>query len=163
MKKSEPGICGKLRSVIPAQAGPHLGAPLRWAGAAARVPAAAAIFSHVHDGVIVNTEIAQLLQVLGHVYASHGQTKRAIALQMIAAWLTPDDPALLRTLAHTFLLDGAPDKALPVIERLRAIEGDDHPGLSLMRSRALKAAGQDQEAREAFLKFIDLRKRRASC
>ena len=112
---------------------------------------------------MVNTEIAQLLQVLGHVYASHGQTKRAIVLQMIATWLTPDDPALLRTLAHSFLLDGAPEKALPVIERLTSLEGDDQPALSLLKSRALKAAGQDQEAREAFLKFIELRNRRVSC
>ena len=107
-------------------------------------------------------ETAQLLQVLGYVYASHGQTKRAIVLQMIATWLAPDDPAVLRTLAYTFMLEGAPEKALPIIERLSFLDGEDHPALCLLKSRALKAAGHGPEAREAFYKFIELRKRRQS-
>jgi type III secretion protein Y len=108
----------------------------------------------------VNTEIAQLLHVLGHGYGGHGQTKRAIMLLIIATWLVPDDPGVLRTLAYTFLLDGAPEKALSVIDKLTAIEGDDHPALSLLRSRALKAAGREEEAQEAFSQYVERRNKR---
>jgi type III secretion protein Y len=105
----------------------------------------------------VKTEIAQLLHILGHGYSGHGQTKRAIVLLVMATWLVPDDPRVLRTLAYAFLLDGEPEKALTVIEKLSTIEGDDHPALSLLRSRALKAAGREEEAEEAFSQYIERR------
>jgi type III secretion protein Y len=105
----------------------------------------------------VKTEIAQLLHLLGHGYGGHGQTKRAIVLLILATWLAPDDPGVLRSLAYTFLLDGAPEKALSVIEKLIEIEGDEHPALSLLRSRALKAAGREDEAEEAFSQYIEQR------
>ena len=105
----------------------------------------------------MKTEIAQLLHILGHGYGGHGQTKRAIVLLILATWLVPEDARVLRTLAYTFLLDGEPEKALSVIDKLTAIEGDDHPALSLLRSRALKAAGRDDEAEAAFSQYIERR------
>jgi type III secretion protein Y len=105
----------------------------------------------------VKTEIAQLLHVLGHGYGGHGQTKRAIVLLILASWLAPEDAGVLRTLAYIFLQDGEPEKALSVINKLNDIEGDSHPALSLLRSRALKAAGREEEAEEAFSRYVELR------
>jgi len=111
----------------------------------------------------VNAETVRLLHILGYGYGGHGQTKRAIVLLMIATWLAPDDAPVLRTLAHTFLLDGAPEKALSVIDKLSSLEGDDHPALNLLRSRALRAAGQEEEARQAFFQYIEQRNRMYPC
>lgn len=83
----------------------------------------------------------QLLHSLGYIYANHGQTKRALVLQLLASRLEPENRYLLRTLAYTFLNDGAPDRALAVISRLRALEEDD-PSLDLLQSRALWLTGQ---------------------
>jgi type III secretion protein Y len=100
--------------------------------------------------------ILQLLHGLGHIYANHGQTKRALVLQLIALRLDPENRSLLRALAHTFLTDGAPDRALAVIDRLRALK-EDSPSLDLLQSKALWLAGQEVEARRAFRDFIERR------
>ncbi len=99
----------------------------------------------------------QLLHSLGYIYANHGQTKRALVLQLLASRLEPENRYLLRTLAHTFLSDGAPERALAVISRLRALEEDD-PSLDLLQSRALWMAGQKAEARRFFQYFIQRRR-----
>ena len=104
-----------------------------------------------------NSSAKDLLHGLGYVYGRHGQTKRALVLQLIAARLAPDDPGILRTLAHTFLLDGAPDRALAIIGRLDTMAGADDPGLQLLKSRALWAAGRQAEARDAFRLFRERR------
>jgi type III secretion protein Y len=101
--------------------------------------------------------ILQLLHGLGHIYADHGQTKRALVLQLIASRLDPDNKPVLRTLAYTFLNDGAPERALAVIARLRALTEDD-PSLDLLHSKALWLAGQDIEARRAFRDFLERRR-----
>ena len=100
----------------------------------------------------------RLLHALGYLYGCHGQTKRALVLQLIAARLAPDDTSILRSLAYTFLMDGAPERALAVIERLRAMEDGDHPALDLLKSRALWAAGREIEARRTFRDFLDRRR-----
>jgi type III secretion protein Y len=100
----------------------------------------------------------RLLHALGYLYGRHGQTKRALVLQLIAARLAPNDAGILRSLAYTFLLDGAPDRALAVIERLRAMEDGSHPALDLLKSRALWEAGHEIEARRVFRDFVERRR-----
>jgi type III secretion protein Y len=100
----------------------------------------------------------RLLHALGYLYGCHGHTKRALVLQLIAARLAPDDTGILRSLAYTFLLDGAPERALAVIERLRAMDTDDHAALDLLKSRALWEAGREIEARRVFRDFLDRRR-----
>lgn len=102
----------------------------------------------------------QLLHSLGFIYANHGQTKRALVLQLLASRIEPENRQLLRTLAYTFLNDGAPDRALAVISRLRALEEDD-PSLDLLQSRALWLAGHRAEARRFFQYFIERRRQDA--
>jgi type III secretion protein Y len=98
----------------------------------------------------------QLLHALGYIYSTFGQTKRALVLQLIAIRLAPDNAALLRTLAYTFLRDNAPDRTLAVLDRLRAL-GDGDPALDLLTSRALWAMGERDKARETFNEFLDRR------
>ena len=102
--------------------------------------------------------ILQLLHGLGHIYANHGQIKRALALQLIASRLDPQNKMILRTLAYTFLSDGAPERALAVIARLRELKEDD-PSLDLLQSRALWLAGHEIAARRAFRDFLERRRR----
>jgi type III secretion protein Y len=92
----------------------------------------------------------ELLHSLSYVYGCQGQTRRALVLNLIAARLAPDDQEVLRTLAYTFLLDGAPDQALEIIERLYAMQEAGEPTLQLLKSQALWAAGRHVEARETF-------------
>jgi type III secretion protein Y len=102
---------------------------------------------------------AQLMHVLGYLYAHHGQSKRGLVLLLVAARLAPDDVPILRTLAHTFLIDGSPNHALTVLDRLRGMDGADHPVLHLLTGRALWACGRHVEARGAFNDFLELRNR----
>lgn len=103
-------------------------------------------------------EILQLLHGLGFIYANHGQTKRALVLQLIASYLDPGNKPVLRTLAHTFLDDNSPGRALAVIARLRALN-EDNPSLDLLQSKALLMDGQEIEARRVFRDFLERRKR----
>jgi type III secretion protein Y len=105
-----------------------------------------------------NTNAKDVLHGLGYLYGRHGQTRRALALQLIAARLAPDDAGVLRSLAHAFLQDGEPDRALAVIHRLDAMPGAGEAGLQLLKSRALWAAGRRDEARDAFRLFLERRR-----
>ena len=100
----------------------------------------------------------ELLHVLGHLYAESGESKRALALLAVAVQLAPGHIELLRTLAHTFLIDRDPERALFVIERLRELEGGDHPTLDLLASHALWSAGRPLDARRSFRDFLDRRR-----
>lgn len=99
----------------------------------------------------------QLLHALGFIYANHGQTKRALVLQLIASKLQPENRALLRTLAYTFLNDGAPERALAVISRLRSLDEQDL-SLDFLHGQALWQAGQKVEARQVFQRFVNRRR-----
>jgi type III secretion protein Y len=103
--------------------------------------------AEAHDSV-------QLLHVLGYLYGCHGQVKRGVAYLLIAAQLAPDNCGVLRTLAYLLIRDGEADKALVTIARLETLEGVDHPALTLMKSRALLAAGRADEARRSFRDFL---------
>lgn len=96
----------------------------------------------------------QLLHVLGYLYSQHGETKRGLVLLLIAARLAPDNVGIWRTLAHSFLADGAPNRTIAVIERLRLMDDSDHPALDLLTGRALWARGRRIEARRSFRDFL---------
>jgi len=106
---------------------------------------------------LVDQGSVQLLHALGYLYGQHGETKRGLVLLLIAARLAPDDVGILRTLAHAFLADGAPDRTIAVINRLRAMEEADHPVLDLLMGRALWASGRPIEARRSFRDFLERR------
>jgi len=104
---------------------------------------------------ITNHNAAELLHMLGHIYGQQGDTKRGLLLLLVAARLAPDNTSILRTLVHCFLLDGAPEQALAVIERLRSTEDAGDPNLDLLMSRALWACGRHVEARTSFRVFLN--------
>jgi type III secretion protein Y len=95
-----------------------------------------------------------LLHLLGYLYSQHGETKRGIVLLLIAARIAPGNVRVWRTLANAFLADGAPDRAIAVLEHLRRMDGADHPALDLLMSRALWASGRRVEARRYFHDFL---------
>jgi type III secretion protein Y len=99
-------------------------------------------------------DAVRLLHTVGYLYGQHGQTRRAIAILMIAVRLAPGDVGVLRTLAYAFLTDGAPHRAIAIMDRLRAMEGGDHPALDLLESRALWACGREAEARAALNQYL---------
>jgi type III secretion protein Y len=100
-------------------------------------------------------DTAQLLHAVGYAYGCHGQSRRAVAMLLIAARLTPNDIGVLRTLAHAFLIDGSPQRAMAVIDQLRSMPDADHPALDLLASRALWACGRKIEARRALRQYLE--------
>jgi type III secretion protein Y len=102
----------------------------------------------------VDPSAVRLLHVLGYLYGEHGQTKRAIAMLLIATRLDPNDIGVLRTLAHTFIIDGSPDQAMLVLDRLRGMDDVGHPALELLTARALWASGRELDARRSFQDFL---------
>ncbi|MCT7376847.1 tetratricopeptide repeat protein [Chelativorans salis] len=100
-------------------------------------------------------DAVQLLHTLGYLYGSHGQVKRGVAYLLIAVQLSPDDPGLLRTLAHLLVRDGDAEKALATIDRLETMDDmASHPALALLKSRALLLSGRMEEARRTFQTFL---------
>lgn len=100
-------------------------------------------------------DAVQLLHILGYLYGNHGQVKRGVTYLLIAVQLSPDDPGLLRTLAHLLIRDGDADKALATIDRLETIDAmASHPALALLKSQALLLGGRTQEARRSFRDFL---------
>jgi type III secretion protein Y len=102
----------------------------------------------------IDSSPVQLLHLLGYLYSQHGETKRGLVLLLIAIRLAPDNVGIWRTLAHSFLADGAPNLTIAVIERLRLMNDADHPVLDLLMGRALWACGRRIEARRSFRDFL---------
>jgi type III secretion protein Y len=102
----------------------------------------------------IDSSPVQLLHLLGYLYSQHGETKRGLVLLLIAIRLAPDNVGIWRTLAHSFLADGAPNLTIAVIERLRLTNDADHPVLDLLMGRALWACGRRIEARRSFRDFL---------
>lgn len=100
------------------------------------------------------SDAVELLHLLGYLYGQHGEIKRGIVMLLIAVRLAPDNVAVWRTLAYAFLDDGAPNRAIAVIEHLRGMKDADHPALDLLMSRALWACGRRIEARRCFRDFL---------
>jgi type III secretion protein Y len=104
---------------------------------------------------VPDDDSVQLLHLLGYLYSQHGQTKRGVVLLLIAARLAPENADVWRTLAHAFLADGAPDRAIMAIGRLRQMSESGDPALDLLMSRALWASGRPTEARRSFRDFLE--------
>ncbi len=107
----------------------------------------------------IDSAPVQLLHLLGYLYSQHGEIKRGLVLLLIAARLAPDNVGVWRTLAHAFLVDGAPGRTIAVIEHLRLMNDSDDPVLDLLKGRALWACGRRVEARRSFRDFLARRDR----
>lgn len=105
-------------------------------------------------------EYREILQVLGYLYLQHAQPGRALALLLLAARDTPDDPALIETLAYAFLANGDPAQAFTLLERLERLDGNVPPSSPryLLLSRTLLALGHPEEARRMFKRFTEARR-----
>lgn len=102
-------------------------------------------------------DAVELLKGMGELYRRGGQTQRGLVMLLVAAHLSPDDPALLRSLAAAFTQGGQPERALRAIDRLAALEGES-AGLLLLRSRALWRAARREEARQCFKDYLSARR-----
>ena len=96
----------------------------------------------------------ELLLCLSFLYLTAGRERRALALALVAESLAPDDPGMLRMLAHTLIENNQAARALEVLAKLERTEGRS-PGVLLLRSRALHRNGHRIEARRVFRDYVD--------
>ncbi len=111
-------------------------------------------------------DAAQLLRGLADIYQRAGQSARALVMLLLASQITPDDPALLRSLAVAFTAVGDGQRALSALDRLAElaphVAGAAPADLLLLRSRALLRAGRDEEGRELFRHYLAQRRSKAA-
>lgn len=108
----------------------------------------------------MTSEQKDLLHALTFLYLRHGQNRRALSLIMLAARRVPNDVGLMRTLAYAFIVNGAAEDALDVIEQLEQLDraaGADQMRC-LLKARALLHAGRQDEARALFRQYVEARK-----
>lgn len=96
----------------------------------------------------------ELLLSLAFLYLTAGRERRSLALALVAEILAPDDPDVLRMLAHTLIENGQPERAIEILSKLERIQGVQH-GALLLRSRALHRLGRRSEARHVFRQYVD--------
>ena len=96
---------------------------------------------------------ADLLHMLGHLYVKSGEHKRGLVLLLLAAHIVPTHPGILHTLTRAFIAVGDTGRALNAIDRLESLHGPT-PTLMLLQSRALWAAGHQDEARRRFREYL---------
>lgn len=101
-------------------------------------------------------EAAELLHMLGHLYVKSGEVRRGLVLLLIAASISPEHAGILHTLIRAFIAVGDTRRALDAIENLERLQGES-PTLALLRSRALWAGGQRDEARRFFRGYLQRR------
>ena len=108
---------------------------------------------------VIDTPRRDLLCALAYVYLACGQNLRALALLRLAERERPHDVGLLRVLAYALLASGDGAAALEVIERLEALDqgADARTSLLLLRSHALRLAGQLEDARRCFRDLVAAR------
>ena len=105
-------------------------------------------------------EQKDLLHSLTFLYLRHGQNRRALSLIMLAARRVPNDIGLMRTLAFAFIVNGAAEDALEVIDQLEQLDrgaGADQMRC-LLKARALLHAGRQVEAKALFRQYVEARK-----
>lgn len=108
---------------------------------------------------------AKLLHVLGYLALRFGRIDQAIALLRDAAARAPKDRVVIRTLTLALIHGGAGDEAVAAVDTLSGTDagGPDAAMLSLLRGRALLAAGRLGEARECFLVYLASQETRPPC
>lgn len=102
-------------------------------------------------------DVVDLLHALGYLYARHGQERRGLAMLLIASQVAEDDIGVLKTLATTFISIDSGSRALAALDRIEALGGEDAATLTLLRSRALWATGETEEARRVFRSYVESR------
>jgi tetratricopeptide (TPR) repeat protein len=109
---------------------------------------------------VIDPPRRDLLCALAYVYLACGQNLRALALLRLAERERPHDVGLLRVLAYALLASGDGAAALPVVERLEALDrsAEARAPLLLLRSHALRLAGHLDDARRCFREGIAARR-----
>lgn len=110
---------------------------------------------------VIDAPRRDLLCALAYVYLACGQNLRALVLLRLAERERPDDVGLLRVLAYALLAAGDGEAALAVVRRLESLDTaeESRAALLLLRSHALRLAGNLDEARQCFREFVALRGR----
>jgi type III secretion protein Y len=99
-----------------------------------------------------------LLLALGWLYLRSGHHRRGLVLVLLARHAAPDDPAVARTLAWAFVVNGSGEEALAILDGIAPPpSAAADPPLRLLRSRALWLAGRAEEARRCFAEFVALK------
>lgn len=101
-------------------------------------------------------QAARLLRDTGYHYTCGSQKRRGLVMLLLAHRMTPDDPQLLRCLSEAFIAQQNGSRALGVLTELERLEGETDT-LRLLRSRALWAAGEYDDARRHFRDYLRLR------
>lgn len=100
-----------------------------------------------------------LLCALSYLYLACGQSAECLALLRLIVRDDSQDVDLLRILAYALISEGLGDEALPILDRLDALddESSSRASLMLLRSHALRRAGLIDEARAVFKNYVSLR------
>lgn len=111
-----------------------------------------ALSSVSHVPVITEDAQAESLHATGAFYVRQGFPKQGLALLLAAHKLSIPSIELNRAIAHAYVLAGAPQKALAMLDALAPTLEDDalRRASDRLRARALLAMGKVTEAKAAF-------------
>ncbi|MCP3380145.1 MULTISPECIES: M48 family metallopeptidase [unclassified Bradyrhizobium] len=100
-----------------------------------------------------------LLCALSYLHLACGQSAECLALLRLIVRDDTQDVDLLRILAYALISEGLGDEALPILDKLDALDDGSSSRISLMllRSQALRRAGLMDEARAVFQTYVSLR------
>ncbi|GLS46840.1 histidine kinase [Methylobacterium brachythecii] len=124
----------------------------------ALVPAALPAESRIEQPLI-GREQRDLLCALAYVALGIGDADQAVTLLALVARETPDDAGVLRLLAYAHVEAGDGALALAALDRLATVEPGEAPPLLLLRSHALRLAGDLTEGQAWFRRFVEARNR----
>ena len=144
-------LSGRYKSVLEQTAAKASGEPLYWRTRAARVLAEAAL-----DRLAVLPPSAQWHEIRARRLEERGSHSEAIEEWREALELSPGNPVLERGLAISLHGNRAYEQALPLIEKLRAVEPDS-PDLRFLAGTALLGLGRAADAIPELLKAVELR------
>jgi len=95
---------------------------------------------------------AEALHAMGSFYVRQGFPRQGLSLLLAAHRFDTPSMELNRAIAHAFIIAGAPQKAIAMLDALApALEGSSMlRAANRLRARALLALGRVSEARAAF-------------
>lgn len=99
------------------------------------------------------------LKVLAHVYIEHGRADKATELLQALDYLGYSSNQTLALLALAELLNGKPDSALQIIQRMVLAADEDHlqGAINLIHAQVLHKLEIYDDALELFNKYIEFR------